>query len=62
MGISEISSSNNVPPSAALKIPLFVVDAPVNEPFSWPNNRASNIFSGIAAQFTATKPASARFE
>jgi hypothetical protein len=29
-GISEISSNNNVPPSAARKMPLFAVDAPVN--------------------------------
>ena len=34
IGISEISSSNNVPLSAALKIPLLVLEAPVNEPFS----------------------------
>src|SRR3989454_485308 len=30
------------------------VIAPVNEPFSWPNNSLSSRFSGIAAQLTAT--------
>jgi len=33
-GISEISSKSNVPLSAALKIPLFAFEAPVNAPFS----------------------------
>ena len=48
------SSNKSVPPSAALMIPTFAVDAPVNDPFSCPNNIASNMFSGIAAQLIAT--------
>ena len=44
-----------MPVSAALKIPLFAVDAPVKAPFSCPKSIASNMFSGIAAQFMPTK-------
>ena len=44
------------------KIPLFAVDAPVKAPFSCPNKIASNIFSGIAAQLTATNALSRRLD
>ena len=61
-GISEISSKSKVPLSAALKIPLFAFEAPVKAPFSWPKRIASNMFSGIAAQLTATNGSSFLFE
>jgi len=43
-------------------MPSLAVDAPVNAPFLWPKRRASSIFSGIAAQFIATKGFSHRGE
>jgi len=35
--------------------PILCAEAPVNEPFSWPNNSLSRRLAGIAAQFTLMK-------
>ena len=58
--ISEISSSSSVPPFASSNLPMRRATAPVNDPFSWPNNSDSSRFSGIAAQFTETNAFFAR--
>ena len=55
IGISPISSKNSVPPSANSKRPLRAEKAPVNAPFSCPNNSLSNSSAGIAPQLTGTK-------
>ena len=47
---SPTSSRKIEPPSAISKRPLRIATAPVNEPFSWPNNSLSTMFSGSAAQ------------
>ncbi|MNQ97840.1 hypothetical protein D3C85_1135050 [compost metagenome] len=52
-GISEISSSRMVPPSACSNLPACAAMAPVKEPFSCPNKVASSMLSGIAAQLIA---------
>ena len=49
-----------MPECAALKSPTLDCRAPVNAPFSCPKSIDSNIFSGIAAQFTAMKASSFR--
>ena len=54
-GISPISSSSSVPPSASSKQPTRRSTAPVKAPFSWPKISLSMSDSGIAAQLTATK-------
>ena len=53
--MSPISSRKRVPPSANSKRPFLEVKAPVNAPFSWPNNSLSNNSAGIAPQLTGTK-------
>src|SRR6187455_2439100 len=50
--MSPISSRNSVPPSACSKRPMRCLSAPVNAPFSWPNNSDSSRFSCSAAQLT----------
>src|SRR5439155_665834 len=52
--MSTISSRNRVPFAACSNRPVLRVTAPVNAPFSCPNNSLSSRFSGIAAQLTAT--------
>ena len=52
--ISPISSKKIVPAFAAKNLPSFLSTAPVNEPFSCPNNSLSSKSDGIAGQFTAT--------
>ena len=52
--ISPISSRKRVPLFACSNFPGVVLIAPVNAPFSYPNNSASIKSRGIAAQFTAT--------
>ena len=52
-GSSPISSRNNVPPLASSKYPFLSPMAPVNAPFSCPNNSALMVPSGMAPQFTA---------
>ncbi len=54
IGMSPISSRNSVPPSACSKRPELRVLAPVNAPFSWPNNSDSMRSRGIAAMLMAT--------
>src|SRR5580698_9473152 len=54
-GISPTSSSSKVPLSASSSRPSFWLTAPVNAPFSWPNNSLSNSPVGIAAQFNLMK-------
>ena len=58
--ISVISSSSSVPPFARSKAPSTRLMAPVNAPFSWPNNALSTRPSGNAAQFNVTKARSRR--
>ena len=58
--ISLISSSSSVPPLASSNLPMRRATAPVNAPFSWPNNSDSRRFSGIAAQLTEMNGLSAR--
>ena len=53
-GISPISSSRIVPPSASSNLPGRFATAPVNAPFPWPNSSLSSNDSGTAAQLTAT--------
>ena len=50
----------SLPPLADSIRPLRWTCAPVNAPFSWPNNSLSRSCSGIAAQFTARKGCSLR--
>ena len=52
-GISPISSRNSVPRSACSNLPMCLPAAPVNEPFSCPNNSDSINSAGTAAQFSA---------
>ena len=49
-----------VPPELCSNLPIRFASAPVNEPFSWPNNSLSSSDSGIAAQLTSRKHADAR--
>jgi len=53
-GSSPTSSRNSVPPSACSNRPARRAIAPVNAPFSCPNNSLSTSVPGRAAQFTAT--------
>ena len=53
-GISPISSSSKVPPSASSKHPVRRSSAPVKAPFSWPKISLSISVSGIAAQLMGT--------
>ena len=53
--ISPISSRNTVPVPATSNRPGLRSIAPVKAPFSWPKSSLSTRFSGMAAQFTATK-------
>src|ERR1035438_8705379 len=53
--MSPTSSRNKVPWCASSNRPVLRAMAPVNAPFSWPNNSLSSSPSGIAAQFTFTK-------
>ena len=62
IGMSPISSSSSVPPSAISKRPLRWVSAPVNAPFSWPNSSLSSRSAGIAPQLIATNGLPARLE
>ncbi len=62
IGISPISSKKMVPPCACSNRPLCSFNAPVNAPFSWPNNKSSIKFSGNAAQLRATNGCLARVE
>src|SRR5664279_3066192 len=55
IGMSPISSRKSVPPSACSKRPELRVLAPVNAPFSCPNNSDSIRSRGIAAILMATK-------
>src|SRR5208337_1725862 len=59
-GISPISSSSSVPPSASSNLPVWLARAPVKAPRTWPNNSASRRFSGTAAQLMATNGLAAR--
>ena len=43
-----------VPVSACSNLPMRVVAAPVNAPFSWPNSSLSSSSAGSAAQLTFT--------
>src|SRR3989344_2680800 len=54
-GMSPISSSNKVPPSAAWNSPLWLLTASVKAPLTWPNSSDSSRASGMAPQLTATK-------
>src|SRR5205809_665762 len=58
--ISPISSRKNVPPRAAANSPCLSRTAPVNDPFTWPNNSDSSRLSGRAPQFSEKNPPSAR--
>ena len=51
--ISPISSKKIVPPFAASNLPALSLLAPVNEPFTCPNNSLSINSDGIAAQLTS---------
>src|SRR6266446_3434059 len=53
-GISPISSSSRVPPSASSKHPVRRSKAPVKAPFSWPNISLSIRVSGMAARLIGT--------
>ena len=55
IGISPISSRNSVPPLACSNRPAERLLAPVNAPFSCPNNSDSISSRGIAAMLMATK-------
>src|SRR5258708_3884001 len=54
-GSSPISSRKIVPECANSKRPCRRCRAPVNAPFSWPNNSEAMSEGGIAAQFTVIK-------
>src|SRR5260370_238546 len=58
--MSETSSRNSVAPSANSNFPFFAAVAPVNAPFTCPNNSDSISSWGMAAEFTSTKGAPAR--
>ena len=49
-----------MPVSACSNLPMRVVAAPVNAPFSWPNSSLSRSSAGSAAQFTLTNGRSLR--
>ncbi len=51
-----------MPVSACSNLPMRVVAAPVNAPFSWPNSSLSSSSAGSAAQFTFTNGRSLRGE
>ena len=53
--MSPTSSRNSVPPLHCSNLPIRLVAAPVNEPFSCPNSSLSRSVSGMAAQLTARK-------
>src|SRR5271156_1850267 len=55
VGSSPTSSRKIVPPSASSNRPRRRCNAPVKEPFSWPNNSEAIKSRGMAAQFTLTK-------
>ena len=55
-----LNSKNKVPLSASSKRPLRWSLAPVNAPFSWPNNSDSSKLGVNAAQFTFIKACSLR--
>ena len=59
MGISVISSKNKVPFSACMNTPSFLATAPVNAPFSWPNNSLPISSLDRAPQLVATNLPSA---
>ena len=54
-GISPTSSRKTMPPSAARNTPKLRPAAPVNAPFSWPNNWLSASVGVSAAQLTGHK-------
>ena len=58
--MSPISSRKSVPPFACSNRPCRRVCAPVNEPFSWPNNSDSSNSEAIADVFKAIKALFAR--
>jgi hypothetical protein len=58
--ISQISSRNSVPPSAAAAAPGLSEIAPVNEPRRWPKTSDSSRSTGIAPQLSAMKGPRAR--
>jgi len=58
--ISLTSSRKMLPPSAWTNFPSRRRSAPVNAPFSWPNNSDSRSVSVSAAQLIFTKDASRR--
>ena len=58
--ISQISSRNSVPPSAAAAAPGLSEIAPVKLPFIWPNTSDSSRSDGIAPQFKAMNGPDAR--
>ena len=60
ISISDISSRRSVPPPANSNLPALLVTAPVKAPRSYPKSSDSRRFSGIAAQFIATKGLEAR--
>ena len=58
--MSPTSSRNSVPPSACSNLPARSANAPVNDPFMWPNSSLSISSDGIAAQLTSTNASSRR--
>ncbi len=58
--ISPISSRKSVPPCARSNRPMRRSCAPVNAPFSWPNNSLSSSVGASAAQCTVTNGCFAR--
>jgi hypothetical protein len=60
--MSPTSSRNRVPPSACSNLPARSANAPVNDPFMWPNSSLSMSSDGIAAQLTSTNASSCRGE
>jgi hypothetical protein len=60
--VSPISSRKNVPFPAAAKRPVLSRVAPVNDPFTWPNNSLSSSDSGNAPQLIDRNESSARAE
>ncbi len=60
-GISAISSKNKVPPAARSNTPLCSRIAPVNAPFTCPNNSLSKILAFKAAQLIAIKTCACRW-
>ena len=60
--MSPTSSRKSVPPSACSNLPARSANAPVKDPFMWPNSSLSISSDGIAAQLTSTKACSRRGE